>query len=197
MAGGVLSDYVLCNFPNGTSWNFVSSNRAKGASGAGGQQVLDLNVQAEETLAAQKKKTGSNKSPMAYVKEDIAKFFDIPRPTPAEVAKAMTRTKEIRINGEPHKIKSMATNMGSTGKSRSVTVKFKSLQNIGGKQVASVKIAMPASYTVGDMIRFLMESRKSNLIAAIVSPKGKAVTYGNAYKRNKKRGNQRALPAGR
>ncbi len=128
---------------------------------------------------------------MAYVKEDIAKFFDIPRPTPAEVAKAMTRTKELTYNGEKHKVKAMATNMGSTGKSRSVTVRFKSLQNIGGKQVASVKIAMPASYTVGDMIRFLMESRKSNLIAAIVSPKGKSVTYGNAFKRNKRRGNAR------
>jgi hypothetical protein len=183
MAGGIRSGYVMCDFPDGTSWKYglTQAERAKAGTNAG--------VLSEEKRELNKKKDGtsSNKSPMAYVKEPIAKYFQIPIATPEKMQKVMLRTKSLTFEGEVHKTTSLATNMGATGASRSVTVKFKKLTNIGGKQVASVKIAMPYSYTVGNMVKFLLaRPAVAANIAQIVSPSGKAMRYANTYKPKRK-----------
>jgi hypothetical protein len=168
--GGVYGGFVMCQFPNGTSWKY---------------DKVALNASAEVKEMA-KRKDGSNKSPMAKVKEPIAKFFAIPIVVPAEMLKASIRTKKLTINGITHETKS-AVKMGATGRSRSVTVKFKSLQTIGKKKVASVKVTMPYSYTMRDMITFIMQSGKAGTVAAIVSDKGNSWTFGTSYKDKTKR----------
>jgi hypothetical protein len=169
--GGVLGGFVMCQFPNGTSWKYRKETATT----------------SEETKVADKKKEGSNKSPMAKVKEPIAKFFAIPIVVPAEMLKASLRTKNLTVNGMTHKTVS-AVKMGATGRSRSVTVKFKSLQTIGKKKVASVRVTMPYSYTMKDMITFIMQSQRANTVAAIVSDKGNSWTFGTAYNPKAKKG---------
>jgi hypothetical protein len=172
--GGVYGSFVMCQFPNGSSWRY--EKQEEGAS--------------VEVKALDKQKTGSNKSPMAKVKEPVAKYFSIPIVVPAEMLKASVRTKNLTINGVTHESKS-AIKMGATGKSRSIAVKFKKLTKIGGKDVASVKITMPYSYTMRDMITFLMQSSVSNNIAAIVSDKGNSWTFGTAFNAKRVAANRR------
>jgi hypothetical protein len=178
--GGVYGSFVMCQFPNGSSWKY--NKQDPGAS--------------EEVKALDKQKVGSNKSPMAKVKEPVAKYFSIPIVVPSEMLRASVRTKKLTINGVAHESKS-AVKMGATGKSRSITVKFKKLTKIGGKDVASVKITMPYSYTMRDMITFIMQSNKSNNVAAIVSDKGNSWTFGTAYNAKRKGSGSPALPPGR
>lgn len=167
--GGTYGAFVMCQFPNGTSWKY---------------EKIALNASAEVKEKAKKGK-GSNKSPMAKVKKPIAKFFAIPLVVPMEMVKGSIRTRMLNINGIAHETKSLAV-MGATGRSRSVTVRFKKLEDIGGKKVASVNIPMPYSYTMTDMITFLMSSSKSNSIAAIVSDKGNSWTFGTPYNPKRK-----------
>jgi hypothetical protein len=163
--GGVLGGFVMCHFPNGTSWRY--GKHPAGAS--------------EEVKAREKGgKDKTNKVEYAKVKEPIAKFFAIPIVVPAEMLKASIRTKKLTINGVTHE-SSSAVKMGATGRSRSVTVKFKSLQTIGKKKVASVRVTMPSSYTMKDMITFIMQSGRAGTVAAIVSDKGNSWTFGTAY----------------
>jgi hypothetical protein len=172
--GGVYGGFVMCEFPNGSSWRY--GKHPAGAS--------------EELKAMDKAKGGSNKSPMAKVKEPVAKYFGIPVVVPAEMLKKSVRTKKLTYNAQSHDSKSVVK-MGATGKSRSVTVKFKKLAKIGGKSVASVKVTMPYSYTMGNMITFLMQSGVSNNIAAIVSDKGNSWTFGSPYNPKKRPGTAR------
>ena len=130
------------------------------------------------------------------VKEPVATYFNIKIVVPMEMVKASIKTKKLTINGVSHDSKSV-TKMGATGRSRSVTVKFKKLTKIGGKDVASVKVTMPSSYTMRDMITFLMSSNKSNNIAAIVSDKGNSWTFSSAYNAKRKGSGAPALPPGR
>jgi hypothetical protein len=189
MAGGIRSDYVMCEFPDGTSWKFGNKEAAKTTPTAAG---TNEGVISEEKKSLSNKKTGSNKSPMAYVKEAVAKYFELPIVTPEKMLKAMVRTKNLKYEGEDRKTVSLATNMGATGASRSMTVMFKKLTNIGGKSVASVKVAMPASYTVGDMVKLLMARPTTAAnIAQLVSPSGKTIRFGNRYKKSRTSGARR------
>ena len=167
--GGVFGGFVACKFEGGTSWRYHKPGKDDTA----------------ETVAASKLTTGSNKSKIAFIKEPIAKFFKIQIPTKTELNESSVKTKKLTINGITHVSKSVVK-QGATGRSRSVTVRFKSLQTIGGKKVASVKLAMPSSYTMGDMLRFLQASDRASVIAAIVSDKGNSWTYGTAYNPKKK-----------
>jgi hypothetical protein len=178
--GGVYGGFVMCHFENGTSWRY--GKHPAGAS--------------EEIKAKDKSKGGTNKVEYAKVKEPVAKYFNIKIVVPMEMVKASIKTKKLTINGISHDSKSV-TKMGATGRSRSVTVKFKKLTKIGGKDVASVKVTMPSSYTMRDMITFLMSSNKSNNIAAIVSDKGNSWTFGTAFNAKKKGSGSPALPPGR
>ena len=188
MAGGIRSDFVMCEFPDGTSWKYGSTQAQK--AGAGN----NAGVLSEQKKEANKNKSGSNRSPMAYVKEAVAKYFLIPIVTPEKMQKAMLRTKELTFDGEKHKTSSLATNMGATGASRSVTVVFKKPTDIGRKKVASVRVTMPYSYTVANMVKFLMGSPAvAANIAQIISPSGKTIRFASRKKANA----QRALPAGR
>jgi hypothetical protein len=162
--GGVLGSFVMIQFKKGTAKTFEKVSE-KGS---------------EES------KKGRTLSPVAYVKEPIAKFFGWAVITPADMLKMSTRTMKMTINGKTQDVTTNVS-MGSTGASRSVTVRFKSLQNIGGKQVASVKIAMPTSHTFGNMVQEIMETNKSNTIAAIVSPEGKSMTFGTPYNPKRKK----------
>lgn len=168
--GGVPSAYVMCEFRNGNSWRFKKT--AQNAS--------------EEVKKANERKSGSNKSPMVWVKEAVAKYFGFMEVTPAEMLKMATRTRKQKFNGIEDSTPGLVS-MGATGKGRSVTVKFTKPQKIGGKQVNSVKIAMPASYTMRDMIKMLMETKQSANIAAIVSDKGKSWTFKTPYNPKKKK----------
>lgn len=176
MAGGIRSDYVLCEFPGGSSWKFNKVSKPGAAKGGGSQ-----------------KHDKTNKSPMAYVKEDVAKFFEIPRPVYKDIGQMMIKEQERTYNpvstegskGEKRMVKSMATSMGATGKGRSVRVVFKSPQQIGGKSVASVNIPIPSAYTIGDINEFLMAGRQSSKIAQIVSDKGKAMRYATRSRKSK------------
>ena len=168
--GGVFGGYVACKFEGGTSWKYKKTDAAD----------------AKETVKENNQKGGSNKSPIAFIKEPIAKFFGIAIPTKSELNEMSSITKTLTFNGVTRESKGVAR-QGATGRSRSVTVRFKGLQNIGGKKVASVKLAMPSSYTMGDMLRFLEKSNRSNIIAAIVSDKGNSWTYGTAYNPKKKK----------
>ena len=167
--GGVFGGYIACKFEGGTSWKYQKDQKGDSA----------------ETVKKNKDEKGTNKSKIAFIKEPIAKFFGIAIPTKAELNELSVQTKTLTINGVTHQSKSVVR-QGATGRSRSVTVKFKFLQNIGGKKVASVKLAMPSSYTMADMLRFLQNSSRSNVIAAIVSDKGNSWTYGTAYNPKKK-----------
>jgi hypothetical protein len=156
--GGVLGSFVMIEFKKGTAKTFEKTSEK----------------------SSEESKKGRKLSPVAYVKEPIAKFFGWQVVTPADMLRLATRTMKMTINGKTQDVKTTVS-MGTTGASRSVTVKFKALQNIGGKQVASVKIAMPTSHTFGNMVQEIMESPKSSFIAAIVSPDGKSMIFGTPY----------------
>jgi hypothetical protein len=158
--GGVYGGFIPFTFPGGTSWKF--------------EKVMPGS--SVEKQAASKQKEGSNKSPIAYVKEPVGLYFGLKKPKPGDRTDSNVKTKKLTINGITHEVKS-AVKSGSTGKSRSVTVKFKTLQKIGGKEVASVNIAMPASFTMTNMIDFLTKGPKRAQIASIVSPEGNSWVY--------------------
>lgn len=157
--GGTLGSFVMCNFPNGTSKTYPSKE----------QESQKIN----------------KKSPVVYVKEPVAKFFNFKEMTISEVRDLSKRTVQTIINGKKETIETMVR-VGSTGASRSVTVRFTALQTIGKKSVASVNIAMPTSYTFGDMVKLLSENKERGaVIAQIVSPDGRAVTFRTPYKADK------------
>jgi hypothetical protein len=155
--GGVYGSYVLCEFKGGTSKEYPAKEGPK------------------------EKNAKNKKSPMVYIKGPVADFFGWESLTKKDMIKAMTRTVTTTINGKEQQV-SKVVNMGTTGASRSVTVKFTKLEKINGKDVASVKLAMPTSYTFGDMIQKILESNKGTAnIAAIVSPDGSSKTFGTPY----------------
>lgn len=159
--GGVYGSFVMVKFTKGTSQEFPLVAAATGAKAAA-------------TTAK------SKKSAMAYIKEPIAKYFGFTEVTPADMIKESTKTVETKINGKDATVKVMV-NMGATGASRSVTIKFTKLVKIGGKDVASVKMAMPSSHTFGNMVQEIMESKASGDIAAIVSPVGRSMVFKTPY----------------
>ncbi|WP_309736732.1 hypothetical protein [Chamaesiphon sp. OTE_75_metabat_556] len=160
--GGVYGSFVMVKFTKGTS------KRYKMGAAAG----------AATTGAAAAK--ASPKSPIAYVKEPVAKYFGFTEVTPADMIKLSTKSVKTKINGQEKTVTTMV-NMGATGASRSVTVKFTKLVKIGGKDVASIKIAMPTSHTFANMVQEIMESKTSGDVAAIVSPEGRSMTFKTPY----------------
>jgi hypothetical protein len=166
--GGVFGAFVMVKFTKGTSQEYpLEGKKAKGATA---------------TPTAK-----SKKSPMAYVKEPIAKYFGLTEVTPADMIKESTKKVQTTINGKPAEITTLVS-MGATGASRSITVKFTKLVSIGGKNVASVKIAMPTSHTFGNMVQEIMETKASGNIAAIVSPEGRSMVFKSPYNPRKKGG---------
>lgn len=164
--GGVYGSFVTCKLKKGTSKRFNADGSEKKA------VAVDQFV----------------KSPMVYIKEPIAKYFGFEIVLPDDLLEARTKEVKTTINGKKTTVKTMVS-MGSTGASRSVAVKFKKLTKIGGKDVASVKVAMPSSHTFGDMVQEIMTKTEvvSN-IAIIVSPEGKSMVFGTAYNPNRKKG---------
>jgi hypothetical protein len=163
--GGVYGSFVMVKLTKGTSKEFPLAGDKK-----------------DKTTGTGK----SRKSPMAYIKEPIAKFFGFPEVTPADMIKESTKQVKTKINGKEETVTSMV-NMGATGASRSVTVKFAKLVKIGGKDVASVKIAMPSSHTFGNMVQEIMESKSAGDVAAIVSPVGRTMTFKTPYNSKRKK----------
>jgi hypothetical protein len=157
--GGVHGSFVMVHLEKGTSQRYKQNGKREKA----------------------KEGAASPKSPMVYIKEPIAKYFGFKVVDIQDMMKTRTKVIKTKINGQDVAAKTLV-NMGATGASRSITVKFKKLTNIGGKDVASVRIAMPSSHTFRDMVMeiSLKTSVVSN-IAAIVSPSGKSVTLGTAY----------------
>jgi hypothetical protein len=94
--------------------------------------------------------------------------------------KKASREVKTKVNGKEATVKTMVS-MGATGASRSVTVRFTKLVTIGGKSVASIKIAMPSSHTFSNMVQEIMESKTSGDVAAIVSPEGQSMTFKTPY----------------
>jgi hypothetical protein len=176
--GGVYGSFVLVQFDKGTSKKFPL-----------------VKATGEGSVAANK--AASTKPPFAYIKSAVAKYFGFKEISKADMLTKMTKTVKTTINGKAETITKF-TPSGATGASRSVTVKFTKLVNIGGKQVASVSIAMPSSHTFGDMLKEITEApNNTDSIAAIVSPAGKSVTYKEIYNPKSKNKNQKALPAGK
>jgi hypothetical protein len=163
--GGVYGSFVMVKFTKGTSKEYPL--KTEGTAGA--------------------KKGESRKSPVAWVKEPIAKYFGLTEITPADMIKLSTKTVKTKINGKDETITTMVS-MGSTGAGRSVTIKFTKLVSIGGKSVASVKIAMPTSHTFSNMVQEIMESKAAGDIAAIVSPEGRSMTFKTPYNPKQKAG---------
>lgn len=160
--GGVLGAFVMCEFAGGTSKSFPSGDKE----------------------SSKNKK----KSSLVYVKEPIAKFFGFPEANLARIQELRKRTVKTKINGKEETIQT-SVRVGTTGASRSVRIRFTALQSIGGKSVASVNLAMPTSFTFGDMVKFLsLNKEKSNVIASIISPDGSAVTFRTPYSPKKKVG---------
>ncbi len=156
--GGVYGSFVMVNFTKGTSKRFMEDGKVK------------------PVIAG----TGSSKPSVAWVKEPIAVFFGFTQITAADMLKKASRQVKTKINGKEQTITTQVS-MGATGASRSVTVKFTKLVTIGGKQVASVKIAMPSSHTFSNMVQEIMESKNAGDIAAIVSPEGQSMTFKTPY----------------
>jgi hypothetical protein len=128
----------------------------------------------------------STKCPVTKMKEPVAKFFGLEIIIPKDMILLATKPVTTKINGKEQTINKLVS-MGSTGASRSITIVFKALQTIGGKQVASVKMPMPSSHRFSDMLQELMEGTKANLIAQVISPEGKAMTFGTSYSSSKKK----------
>jgi hypothetical protein len=163
--GGVYGAFVMCQLKKGTSKRYKPDG----------------------TEMKPKDGLQSMKSPMVYIKDPIAKYFGFEIVLPDDLLKIRTKQVKTMINGKENKVNVMVS-MGSTGASRSITVKFKKLTKIGGKEVASVKIAMPSSHTFGNMVQEIMTkvSVVSN-IAAIVSDEGKSMTFGTPYNASRKK----------
>jgi hypothetical protein len=156
--GGVYGSFVMVQFKLGTSERYLADGSTK-AHVAG---------------------TKSAKSPMAMVKQPIAKYFGFDEVTPAAMLKAATKKVKTKINGKDVE-KTTLVSMGSTGASRAVTVKFTKPQKIGEKTVNSIRMAMPSSHTFGNMVQEIMESKGSANVASIVSPSGKSRVFHTAY----------------
>jgi hypothetical protein len=156
--GGVYGSFVMVKFTKGTSKRFDSEGK-------------------EKTHISG---TTSAKSPIAWVKSPIAKYFGFTEITAADMLKLATKEVKTKVNGKDVTLKTMVS-MGATGASRSVTVKFTKLVKIGGKSVASINIAMPSSHTFSNMVQEIMESKTSGDVAAIVSSDGKAMTFKTPY----------------
>jgi hypothetical protein len=162
--GGVYGSFVMVHLEKGTSQRYKQDGkREKAKDGA-----------------------KSPKSPMVYMKEPIAKYFGFKIVDVQEMITLRTKVIKTKINGQDVAAKTLV-NMGATGASRSITVKFKKLTTIGGKSVASVKIAMPSSHTFGNMVQEItLKTDVVSNIAAIVSPEGKSMTLGTAYNPKRK-----------
>jgi hypothetical protein len=162
--GGVYGSFVMCHLKKGASKRYKED----------GTEI--------------KPKDGLNsiKSPMVYIKEPIAKYFGFDVVLPDDLLKMRTKEVKTKINGKEAKVNTMVS-MGATGASRSLTVKFKKLTKIGGKDMASVKIAIPSSHTYGNMVQEIMtKTGVVSNIAAIVSDSGKSMTFGTAYNATRK-----------
>jgi hypothetical protein len=164
--GGVYGSFVMCHLKKGTSKKY------------------------DKTGAEIKPTAGSTspRSPMVYIKDAVAKYFGFEVVLPDDLLKMRTKEIETTINGKKVKVKTMVS-MGATGASRSVTVKFKKLTRIGGKDVASVNIAMPSSHTFANIVQEIMTKNEvvSN-IAQIISDDGKSMTFSAPYNSKKKAG---------
>jgi DNA-binding protein YbaB len=169
--GGVYGSFVMVRLKQGNSMQYPMDEAKKKTS------------KATVTSATGGKST---KCPVTKMKEPVAKYFGFEIIIPKDMVLLATKEVTTKINGKEQKINKLVS-MGSTGASRSITVVFKALQTIGGKQVASVKIPMPSSHTFGNMVQELMEGTKSNSIAQIISPAGKAMTFGTSYSSTKKK----------
>ena len=169
--GGVYGGFVLVKLPGGTSQYYGAKTRGK--------------LSASAAAAAEAKAKPSVKSSVAYIKEPIAKFFGFAIATPKEVVEGSLKDVATKIDGKVVTRKTLV-NEGATGASRSVTIKFKKLEKIGGKDVASVKMAMPSSHTFGDMVTMLTSRTNASVIAAIVSPSGRSMTFQSAYNKKAK-----------
>lgn len=159
--GGVYGSFVMVKLEKGTSKRFLTDGKEK------------------EVIPGFK----SSKSHMVYIKEPIAKFFGFKEVTPADMLKSFSKQVKTKINGKAAEVTTLSS-QGATGAGRSVTIKFTKLINLGGKDVASIKVAMPSSHTFGNMVQEIMESKSSGDIASIVSPEGKSMTFKTPY--NKK-----------
>jgi hypothetical protein len=162
--GGVYGGFVMCHLKKGTSQKYDKAGVA--VKPVGGAK--------------------SPRSPMVYIKDPIAKYFGFETVQPDDLLKMRTKKVKTIINGKEQTVDTMVS-MGATGASRSVTVKFKKLTRIGGKDVASVKIAMPSSHTFGNMVQEIMTKAEvvSN-IASIVSAEGKSMTFATVYNSKRK-----------
>jgi hypothetical protein len=156
--GGVYGSFVMVKFTKGTSKKFDKEGKEK----------------------AHITGTTSAKSPVAWVKEPIAKYFGLTEVTAADMLKLAARKVKNTIHGKEVELTTLVS-MGATGASRSVTIKFTKLVTIGKKKVASVKMAMPSSHTFSNMVQEIMESKSSGDIAAIVSSDGKSMTFKTPY----------------
>jgi hypothetical protein len=162
--GGTYGSFVMIEFKKGKSKEFP----------------LDKE-KAEANKAAKYKK-----SPLAWVKAPIAKYFGWAEMTQADMLRLMTKQVKTKINGKEETVEKMVPS-GATGAGRAVTVKFTKLVKIGGKDVASINIAMPTSHTFSNMVQEIMESKQgTDAIAAIVSPDGKAMTFKTPYNPKRK-----------
>jgi hypothetical protein len=162
--GGVYGSFVMVKFTKGTSKKFDKEGKPKP-------------VIAGSTSA---------KSHFAMVKEPIAKYFGMTEVTPADLIKESTRKVKTTVQGKAQEVTTMVK-QGATGAGRSVTVKFTKLVKIGGKDVASINIAMPSSHTFGNMVQEIMESKTSGDVAAIVSPAGRTMTFKTPYNKKAKK----------
>jgi hypothetical protein len=156
--GGVYGSFVMVKLTKGTSKSFKT--------GKGVQGKIDAKA--------------FKKPSVCWIKEPIAKYFGFSEITPADMIKESTRIVNTKINGKAVTVTTMV-NMGATGASRSVTVRFTKLVRIGGKDVASIKIAMPTSHTFANIVQEIMESKTSGDVAAIVSPEGRSMTFKTPY----------------
>ena len=157
--GGVYGSFVMCHLKKGASKRYKPDG---------------TEIKPKDGLS-------SIKSPMAYIKEPIAKYFGFDVVLPDDLLKMRTKEVMTKINGKETKVNTMVS-MGATGASRSITVRFKKLTKIGGKDVASVKIAIPSSHTFGNMVQEIMtKTGVVSNIASIVSDSGKSMTFGTPY----------------
>ena len=182
--GGVYGGFVMVKLPGGTSKYYGAKTKGK--------------LSASAAAAKAEAKDGV-KSNIAYIKEPIAKFFGFAIATPKEIVDHALKDVATTINGTGVTRKTLV-NEGATGASRSVTIKFKKLEKIGGKEVASVKMAMPSSHTFGDMVTMLTSRTNASVIAAIVSPSGRTMTFQTAYNSQRKKlagDKQKQLPGGK
>jgi hypothetical protein len=168
--GGVYGSFVMVRLKKGNSQRFPS-DPAKAKPHKAKQTGEGLGK--------------SDKCPIVYIKDPIAKFFGFEIINPMDMVQLMTQEVTTKINGKEEKIKKLVS-MGATGASRSITVRFTALQTIAGKKVASVKIAMPSSHRFSDMLQEIMIGGRSNIIAQVISPEGKAITFKAAYNAKKK-----------